>query len=132
MPSKETIRQLPRPNALREIKADGRKSPTLAHKIANAPTLIANIGGCHDQNRDRQFNNCSRKTQGEPTGTRAFQSKLARLSGVARFKICTFELGGGALSPEDQQRIRTALETEAARLRSAAVNFGQPESTEGA
>jgi predicted transcriptional regulator len=60
------------------------------------------------------------------------QSKLARLSGVARFKICTFELGGGALSPEDQQRIRTALETEAARLRSAAVNFGQPESTEGA
>jgi transcriptional regulator with XRE-family HTH domain len=60
------------------------------------------------------------------------QSKLARLSGVARFKICTFELGSGALSPEDQQRIRTALETEATRLRAAAVSFGQPESTEGA
>jgi transcriptional regulator with XRE-family HTH domain len=59
------------------------------------------------------------------------QSKLARLSGVARFKICTFELGGGVLSPEDQQCIRTALEDEAARLRAAAVSFGQPESTEG-
>jgi predicted transcriptional regulator len=62
------------------------------------------------------------------------QSKLARLSGVSRFKICTFELGGGALSPEDQERIKIALEGEAARLRTVAstVKFSGPESTEGA
>jgi predicted transcriptional regulator len=62
------------------------------------------------------------------------QSKLARLSGVSRFKICTFELGSGSLSFEDQQRIRVALETEAARLRSvaAAVSFDGADSTESA
>jgi len=58
------------------------------------------------------------------------QSKLARLSGVSRFKICTFELGSGSLSSEDQQRIRTALQTEAARLRAAAASFGQPDTAE--
>ena len=47
------------------------------------------------------------------------QSKLARISGVSRFKICVFELGGGTLSPEECQRIKAALETEAARIRSA-------------
>jgi len=56
------------------------------------------------------------------------QSKLARISGVSRFKICTFELGSSVLSLEDQQRIRIALEGEAARLRSVAaqVNFQPP------
>jgi len=49
------------------------------------------------------------------------QSKLARISGVSRFKICTFELGGGSLSPQECQRIRTALETEAGRIRSIIV-----------
>lgn len=48
------------------------------------------------------------------------QSKLARRSGVARFKICTFELNGGSLSLEEQRRIKVALEEEASRLRSAA------------
>jgi transcriptional regulator with XRE-family HTH domain len=52
------------------------------------------------------------------------QSKLARLSGVARFKICTFELGSGALSLEEQRRIKLALEAEVARLRLAAAQFG--------
>ena len=46
------------------------------------------------------------------------QSKLARISGVSRFKICMFELGGGSLSPEECQRIKSALEAEAARIRS--------------
>lgn len=46
------------------------------------------------------------------------QSGLARLSGVSRFKICMFELGGGCLSPAEHQRIKSALEAEAARIRS--------------
>lgn len=48
------------------------------------------------------------------------QSKLARLSQVARFKICTFELGSGSFSSEEQDRIKLALEAEATRLRSVA------------
>jgi predicted transcriptional regulator len=47
------------------------------------------------------------------------QSKLSRISGVSRFKICMFELGGGSLSPEECQRLKTAFEAEAARIRSA-------------
>ena len=62
------------------------------------------------------------------------QSKLARLSGVARFKICTFELSSASLSDEEQRRIKLALESEAARLRSVAAQFGLREIdlTEGA
>jgi predicted transcriptional regulator len=45
------------------------------------------------------------------------QSKLARLSGVSRFKICTFELGTGLLSEEEYDRIRQAFVGEAHRLR---------------
>ena len=62
------------------------------------------------------------------------QSKLARLSRVARFKICTFELGSGPLSSEEERRIKLALEAEAARLRSVAAQFGLHEInlTEGA
>ena len=62
------------------------------------------------------------------------QSKLARISGVTRFKICTFELGSGSLSSEDQKRIRLALEAEATRLSSvaASVTFGSAEGTESA
>lgn len=51
------------------------------------------------------------------------QSKLARISGVSRFKICMFELGGGALSPQECQRIKAAFEAEAARIRSVAINM---------
>ena len=47
------------------------------------------------------------------------QSKLSRISGVSRFKICMFELGGGPLSPEECQRLKTAFEAEAARIHSA-------------
>jgi predicted transcriptional regulator len=50
------------------------------------------------------------------------QSKLARISGVSRFKICTFELGGGSLSEQECQRIMTALETEAVRIRAISLN----------
>lgn len=45
------------------------------------------------------------------------QAKLARLSGVSRFKICTSELGDTTLTKRDQEKIRQALQTEAARLR---------------
>ena len=45
------------------------------------------------------------------------QSRLARISGVSRFKICTFELGSGSLNPDEQDRIRKALHAEADRLR---------------
>ena len=46
------------------------------------------------------------------------QSKLSRISDVSRFKICMFELGGGSLNAEECQRIKSALEAEAARIRS--------------
>jgi hypothetical protein len=56
------------------------------------------------------------------------QSRLARLSGVSRFKICTYELGNGALSQDEQNRIREALQAEAERLRSISIQseFGRP------
>ena len=44
------------------------------------------------------------------------QSRLARLSGVSRFKICTFELGSGALATDELDRIEGALRAEAERL----------------
>jgi predicted transcriptional regulator len=45
------------------------------------------------------------------------QSKLARLAGVSRFKICTFELGNGSLTAGEKDRIRQTLAAEADRLR---------------
>lgn len=56
------------------------------------------------------------------------QSRLARLAGVSRFKICAYELGDRALSHEEQSRIRAALESEAQRLRdiSVEVEFAPP------
>ena len=51
------------------------------------------------------------------------QSRLARLSEVSRFKICMFELGSGGLTPDEHLRIKKALETESARLRSVAVEI---------
>ncbi len=58
------------------------------------------------------------------------QSRLARLSGVSRFKVCLFELGDGSLKPEEQQSISTALRAETDRLRSLPtdVEFDQPDS----
>lgn len=51
------------------------------------------------------------------------QSKLARISGVSRFKICMFELGGGSLGTEECQHIKAALEAEAARLVTLGMNL---------
>jgi predicted transcriptional regulator len=45
------------------------------------------------------------------------QSRLARTSGVSRFKICTYELGDSSLTADEQGRIREALQAEADRLR---------------
>ena len=36
---------------------------------------------------------------------------------VSRFKICTYELGDGSLTGDEQARIREALQAEADRLR---------------
>jgi len=55
------------------------------------------------------------------------QSKLARLSGVSRFKICAYELGDGEMSPDEQSRIRESLHGEAERLRNISIDFGQPQ-----
>lgn len=44
------------------------------------------------------------------------QSKLARLAGVSRYRICTFELGVGTLSPGEQESIRDALKAECNRI----------------
>lgn len=56
------------------------------------------------------------------------QSKLARLAGVSRFKICTFELGGGSLTEQEQLQIRQALKLETARMRSIPLEMrdGEP------
>jgi predicted transcriptional regulator len=51
------------------------------------------------------------------------QSRLARLAGVSRFKICLFELGDGSLSTDEQMRISAALEAEAERLRNVTVQI---------
>jgi transcriptional regulator with XRE-family HTH domain len=51
------------------------------------------------------------------------QSRLARQSGVSRYKICLFELGDGSLTAEEQDRIRTALELEAHRLRNVPASI---------
>jgi transcriptional regulator with XRE-family HTH domain len=48
------------------------------------------------------------------------QRKVARLSGVGRFKISTFESGAGELSADEERRIRLALQAEALRLRRVA------------
>lgn len=45
------------------------------------------------------------------------QSRLARLSGVSRFKICMFELGDGTLMDDESDRLRKALQSEVDRLR---------------
>jgi predicted transcriptional regulator len=51
------------------------------------------------------------------------QSRLARLSGVSWFKICTHELGDAALTADEQSRIRESLQFEAERLRNISVQI---------
>jgi predicted transcriptional regulator len=46
------------------------------------------------------------------------QCKLARISGVSRFKICLFELGNGSLTPDESGRIEAAIRAEAESIRS--------------
>jgi predicted transcriptional regulator len=60
------------------------------------------------------------------------QSKLSRLARVSRFKICSYELGNGALTADEQKCIRDALQAEVERLRSVPrdVDFGSIERLE--
>ena len=60
--------------------------------------------------------------RGTRLALRISQSRLARLSGVSRFKICLYELGDGSLSEEEQRCIRKALQAETDRLRSLPEN----------
>ena len=55
------------------------------------------------------------------------QSRPALLSGVSRFKIFLFELGVSFLTPEEENQIRVALQTETDSLRNLPVkiHFGQ-------
>jgi predicted transcriptional regulator len=57
------------------------------------------------------------------------QIRLARLSGVSRFKICTYEVGDGLLTSDEQARISEALRAEADRLRNVTlpIAFCRPE-----
>jgi transcriptional regulator with XRE-family HTH domain len=52
------------------------------------------------------------------------QSKLARMSGVSRLKICTYELGSSLLTTAEQGRIHESLQAEADRLRNIRVLGG--------
>lgn len=49
------------------------------------------------------------------------------MSGVSRFKICTFELGSGSLSQDEHERIGKVLRAEVDRLRniSTQIELGQ-------
>jgi predicted transcriptional regulator len=51
------------------------------------------------------------------------QSKLARISGVSRFKICTYELGDSTLTSDERVRVLEALQSEADRLRTLPVHL---------
>jgi predicted transcriptional regulator len=51
------------------------------------------------------------------------QSRLARISGVSRFRICTCEHGDSSLTVDEQNRIREALQAEAERLRQISTHF---------
>ena len=51
------------------------------------------------------------------------QSKLARLSGVSRFKLCTFELGHGRLDQNEQELVRKAFQLEARRVQGLVSGF---------
>jgi len=51
------------------------------------------------------------------------QSRLARVSGISRFKLCTYELGDRSLSADEQNRVRRALHAEAERLRRISADF---------
>lgn len=54
---------------------------------------------------------------------RISQSRLARLSGVSRFKICLFELGDGPLTEDEQKRILTALRAESQRVSNISIQI---------
>ena len=45
------------------------------------------------------------------------------MSGVSRFKICTFELGSGSLSEDEHERIEKALRAEVDRLRNISTQI---------
>ena len=55
---------------------------------------------------------------------RLSQSAIARLSGVARIKICLFELGDRPLNANEVQLIEAALTNEAQRMRRALAATG--------
>ena len=53
------------------------------------------------------------------------------MSGVSRFKICTYELGDSSLTSDEQRRILEALQAEAERLRtiSVQIEFDAPQTS---
>jgi predicted transcriptional regulator len=61
---------------------------------------------------------------------RISQSRVARLSGVSRFKICLFERGDGDLNAAETERIRKAIQAEADRLRRIGQDVGRCASAE--
>lgn len=70
------------------------------------------------------------KMRATRTDLRASQSKLARLSGVSRFKICAFELGSGSLTPDENRRVWEALRAEAEQVRNRAAHIANESSVD--
>src|SRR5271156_6651536 len=104
-------------------------SPTLALKFANAPTLSAKVSGWHDLSRMVTSTTAAASLRRTRTELAISQSRLARLSGVSRFKICSFEIGDGSLTPEQQNRLQEALRAEADRIRRISVQVDSCQST---
>jgi predicted transcriptional regulator len=62
--------------------------------------------------------NCMKQLRSNREQLGLSQTRLARLAGVSRFKICLFELGDGQLTDDEQRKIKAALQSEVDRLRS--------------
>ena len=55
------------------------------------------------------------------------QNKLARDSGVSRWKVWAHEQGDYRLTPDEAERIQQALRREALRLRAISQNLDSPD-----
>jgi predicted transcriptional regulator len=95
----------------------------LARIFANAPTLSANADVCQHECTMLDSTTAAEQLRAIRMSLGLSQSWLARVSGLSRFKICTYELGDGGLNPEEERRLYDVLQVEADRLCGVAVHL---------